>query len=332
MASIVYGPVPSWRLGRSLGIDATLLPKACTLECVYCQLGKTIRRISTLKELDPAIGVEEMIVQLERKIERIGVDSIDFITFSGTGEPTLNPNLGKMISAVKKKVPFKPVAVLTNSSLLYLDEVKEALSNADLVSLKLDAGDQQTFEDINRPVASIPSIKEIIESIREFKASYKGILALQIMLIDSIKPNFRVNFKGKALDLLINGIAEIRPDQIQLNTPTRPVMEKHIRPVNSTVLSVVEKRIKEVAPESEILRVDEKRSPLKSIKRERRPIEELRADIVALLERRPCRAVDISIALGAEQREIETIIESMIKDGIVRGIRSERGIYYAYTG
>ncbi len=330
MTSIVYGPVPSWRLGRSLGIDATFLPKACTFECVYCQLGKTIRKISTQKELDPAIGVEELVIQLKHKIERIGPDSIDFITFSGTGEPTLNPNLGKMISAVKKLVPFKPVAVLTNSSLLYLDEVREALSNADLVSLKLDAGDQRTFEDINRPVAGIPDIKEIIRSIMDFKTSYKGILALQIMLIDSIKPNFRVNFKGKALDSLIDGIAEIQPDQIQLNTPTRPVMEKHVKPVNSTVLSVVEERIKKVAPKSKILRVDEKRAPLRSVKREKRSKEELRADIAALLERRPCRAVDMSIVLGAEQSDIEKILESMIKDGIVSEIRSKRGTYYAY--
>ncbi len=331
MVSIVYGPVPSWRLGRSLGIDATLLPKACTFDCVYCQLGKTIRKLSSPKELNPVIGVEELIKQLERKIEKVGPDSIDFITFSGTGEPTLNPNIGNMISAVKRLIPFKPVAVLTNSSLVYLDEVRNALSNADLVSFKLDAADQQTFEEINRPVANIPNIKEIIESIKKFKAGHHGILALQIMLVDSIKPDFRVNFKGEALNCLIEGIAEIQPDQIQLNTPTRPVMEKHIKPVNSTILSAVEERIKEVTPESEVIRVDEERVPLKSIKREKKPIEELRGDILALLKRRPCRAVDISIALGTEKREIEAIVRSMVKEGVIIEIRSERGTYYTYS-
>ncbi|HIE22935.1 MAG TPA: hypothetical protein EYP68_01730 [Candidatus Korarchaeota archaeon] len=103
-------------------------------------------------------------------------------------------------------------------------------------------------------------------------------------MIDSTRPDFRVNFKGEALDYLIEGIAGIQPDQIQLNTPTRPTMEKHIKPVNSTTLSVVEKRIKEVSPDSEIMRVDRERVLPKPIKRVKEPLKGLRGDILALLK------------------------------------------------
>ncbi|HIE22940.1 MAG TPA: radical SAM protein [Candidatus Korarchaeota archaeon] len=332
MVSIVYGPVPSWRLGRSLGVDVTLPPKACTFNCVYCQLGKTVRRLSSPKEFNSTIRVEELIRQLEHKMESIGLASIDFITFSGTGEPTLNPDLGNMISAVKRFVPSKPVAVLTNSSLLYLDEVRSVLSNADLVSFKLDAADQWTFEEINRPVENVPNIGEIIDSIMKFKVGYQGVLALQIMLVDSFRPNFRVNFSEEALSYLIESVAEIQPDQIQLNTPTRPVMEKHIKPVNSTTLSIVEERIRKASPNSDIIRVDKEKIVLKSISREKRPLEELREEILALLRRRPCRAVDISISLGVEQREIEAILKSMVNEGVISEARGERGIYYIFSG
>lgn len=332
MVSVVYGPVPSWRLGRSLGIDPTMLPKACTFDCVYCQLGRTVRRISSPKELDPVVEVDELIKELKSKIEKIGLDSIDFITFSGTGEPTLNPNLGEMISAIKTMVPSKPVAVLTNSSLLHLIEVRGALSKADLVCLKLDAADQLTFEAINRPVSNVPGIEKIIESIREFKKSYKGVLALQIMLIGSTKPSFRVNFRGEALDYLIDSIASIQPDQIQLNTPTRPVTEKHIKPVGPAILSVVEERIIEIAPKSEIMRVDKREISIKLMRKEKRSMDELRDEVLALLKRRPCRIIDISTALGVEPADIETILESMIRSGLLKDVKSKRGVYYVYIG
>ena len=123
--SIIYGPVPSWRLGRSLGVDITLQPKTCTFNCVYCQLGQTIRQVSTSKHLHFNVANKSLSEELRRKIKEIDVKTLDFITFSGTGEPTLNSQLGEMIVTVKKLLPEIPVAVLTNSSLINLQSVQK---------------------------------------------------------------------------------------------------------------------------------------------------------------------------------------------------------------
>jgi len=209
MNSIIYGPVPSWRLGRSLGIDlVSTKGKTCSFDCVYCQLGKTIHRVNRRDEF---VSLD----LLADEFESVKEIPIDYVTFSGVAEPTLASNLGQAIDLAKSKLGF-PVAVLTNSSLMFLEDVRNDLTHADVVVAKLDAPDEVLFQAINRPVAGI-SFEQTVEGIRRFRREYSGTLALQMMFIDA----------NKASASQMAALAEeIGPDELQLNTPLRPCMVK----------------------------------------------------------------------------------------------------------
>lgn len=200
---IVYGPVPSWRFGRSLGIDPICsMEKICSFDCVYCQLGKT-----KIKTLERKTYVD--MGRMEEELDAADKSNIDVITFSGTGEPTLNSQLGEMISFAKKF--GKPVVVLTNSSLLSDASVRKELCNADVVSAKLDAPDEGLFQIINHPISKI-HFKTILDGIMQFRKEFGGKLCLQMM--------FTLLNKDCAKQMA--GLArEIRPDEVQLDTPLR---------------------------------------------------------------------------------------------------------------
>jgi len=202
----VYGPVSSWRLGRSLGIDLICQePKVCSFDCVYCQLGKTDRKTNIREQF---IDTERVKDELNRVLS---VAEIDFLTFSGTGEPTLAGNLAEIVNYIKKTYSVK-TAILTNSSLLEDNDVLEALYAIDFVVVKLDACNQALFKKINRPLKGL-LFEEIVDNIKRFKYNYHGKLALQIMFIDDNEP-----FIKKFVEIA----HEIDPDEIQINTPLRP--------------------------------------------------------------------------------------------------------------
>jgi wyosine [tRNA(Phe)-imidazoG37] synthetase (radical SAM superfamily) len=203
--SIVYGPVPSWRLGRSLGVDLTLGDvKTCSFDCIYCQLGRTDR---PLVERAQFVSLEALAAEMEAA-RGVGAD---YVTFSGMGEPTLAANLGEAIRLARRTLGL-PVAVLTNSSLMTRKDVREELACADVVVAKLDAPNQQLFERINRPVADV-SLQDIVHAISLFKAEHKGKLALQMMFV-------RAN-KGLAAEMAALA-RRLAPDEVQINTPLRP--------------------------------------------------------------------------------------------------------------
>lgn len=203
--SLVYGPVPSWRLGRSLGID--LLPaegKTCTFDCTYCQLGRTTHPCTERGEfvaLEPLRAELAALVHLE----------IDWVTFSGSGEPTLAANLGEAI-ALARETLRRPVAVLTNASLMVREDVRQELALADFVVAKVDAPDDELFREINRPCGET-SLEEILAGIAQFRRETTCRLALQMMFIAANRE--------RALEMA--AIARsLRPDEVQLNTPLRP--------------------------------------------------------------------------------------------------------------
>jgi wyosine [tRNA(Phe)-imidazoG37] synthetase (radical SAM superfamily) len=205
MGSILYGPVPSWRLGRSLGVD--LLPaggKTCSFDCIYCQLGRTARRLDARAEFVP-------LSVLARELEGVRNVPADYVTFSGMGEPTLASNLGEAVRLAREVLGL-PVAVLTNSSLMAREDVRRDLACADVVVAKLDAADEQLFRRINRPLPSF-SLAEIVESIELFRTAYTGKLALQMMFVEANKPF------ATELAALARGLS---PDEVQINTPLRP--------------------------------------------------------------------------------------------------------------
>ncbi len=200
----IYGPVSSWRLGRSLGIDPiSSFQKTCTFDCVYCQSGKT-EVLSCNREV--FVPTEALMHEL-RSLPEI---SVDYITFAGHGEPTLAKNLGEMIRAVKMARNEK-IAVITNASLIDRKDVVEDLLLADLVEAKLDASSEAFFKAVNKPMPEI-HWEEIVEGLKAFRKIYHEHLTLQIMFIAS----------NKACAPALAKIAhQIGPDEIEINTPLR---------------------------------------------------------------------------------------------------------------
>ncbi len=201
----VYGPVPSWRLGRSLGIDPLCAEKKeCPFDCIYCQLGRT-----AVKTIDRKRYIEAG--ELRKALLEILPIKADFITFSGSGEPTLASNLGELAETVRGASKL-PLAILTSSALIHLEEVREDLLKFDNVVAKLDATDEKLFQEINRPHPSL-TLEGIIEGLKIFRKEYPGKLSLQIMFI---KQN-----KGRSAELA-DIAKELEVDEVQLDTPLRP--------------------------------------------------------------------------------------------------------------
>jgi len=200
----VYGPVQSWRFGRSLGIDLLFHSSICSFNCIYCQLGR-IQRLTTRQAV--FVPTEHVF----RDLERISWDEVDAVTFSGSGEPTLALNLGEVIDRIKDTVG-KPVIVLTNSTLFGDEATRRRVLRADRVVCKLDAARQEMLEQVNRPAPGV-SLDSIVAGIRRLRDEFHGTLALQCMFMP-------VNHEEAA------GIARlaatIRPDELQINTPRRP--------------------------------------------------------------------------------------------------------------
>ncbi|MGD9108365.1 MAG: radical SAM protein [Gammaproteobacteria bacterium] len=206
----IYGPVPSWRLGRSLGVDLlSQEDKICNFNCIYCQLGKTPYYTDERKLYVPTKEIINEINKLPDNIE------IDYITFSGRGEPTLAINLGEAIKAIKE-IREEPVAVLTNAALINREDVRRDLGYADFVVAKLDVSSQELLEEINNPSSEI-YFDNIVSGLKKFREEYSGLLGLQIMFIDKNKDYVNESIK------LAN---EILPDEIQINTPLRPSKTK----------------------------------------------------------------------------------------------------------
>ncbi len=205
----IYGPVPSWRLGSSLGIDLLSRDeKICSFDCIYCQLGRN-NVIQTTRRL--FVPVEDVV----REIESLPDINIDHFTFSGRGEPTLASNLGAAITALRN-IRQEKIAVITNSSLIPKDEIQKDLLLADLVIAKLDAATEDVFAKINRPAEGL-RLDDIISALVDFRKRFGGRLALQVM--------FTAGNKDCAPDIARIARA-ISPDEVQINTPLRPCGEK----------------------------------------------------------------------------------------------------------
>ncbi len=209
----IYGPVASWRLGRSLGVDLiSTEEKTCSFDCAYCQVGRT--QLLTM-ERRVFVPTDEVLTE----VENLPIVELDYITFSGMGEPTLAANIGEVIRGIKS-MRDEPVAVLTNSSFIDDPTVRSDLSAADRVIAKLDAATQGTFEKINRPPAGI-MLTSIIKGLCAFREMYGGQLDLQMMFVE--------DNEGEAADMA--SLARlIKPDEVEINTPLRPSPVKPLSP------------------------------------------------------------------------------------------------------
>ncbi|NJN29505.1 MAG: radical SAM protein [Synechococcales cyanobacterium RM1_1_8] len=206
----VYGPVQSWRYGRSLGIDPIGTCSTCSFDCVYCQLG-VIERHSRKREIFvPTDLIQEALAQYYSESGQ-AEDAIDVVTLSGSGEPTLALNLREIITTIKS-ISHRPVVVLTNGSLLNQSQVRSALMLADRVAIKVDAVSEDLFQRINRPVGI--EIDHFLEHVRTFSDEYSGHLAFQTMILSA----WSIDDKARYISFLNNCM----PDEVQLNLPKRP--------------------------------------------------------------------------------------------------------------
>ena len=300
----LFGPVPSRRLGFSLGID--IIPaKTCTLNCVYCQLGPTPQ--ITL-ERKPHVAAEVIISELSRFLEERR--RIDYLTLSGSGEPTLNSEIGRIIRGVKE-ITSIPVAVITNGSLLYLSEVRKDLAEADVVLPSLDASSEETFRLINRPHPKL-SAALIIQGLKIFSREYTGKIWLEIMLVRGI------NDSPEELAKLREVIGTLHADKVQLNTVVRPPAEPNVLPLSQEEM---ERAAKLIGHNCEIIADFAGQAP-----------ENFQADeglIISTLKRRPLTLNDLTSITGLNPNELTKILERLVDEGKIREQDLYHRKYYA---
>ncbi|MEW5869758.1 MAG: radical SAM protein [Chloroflexota bacterium] len=214
----VFGPVPSRRLGQSLGVDP-IPHKTCNWNCIYCQLGRTRPLTNLRKEYFPAADI---LAEVRSALQAHKPGEIDWVTFVGSGEPLLNASIGWLLRQVKRSTEL-PVALITNGSLLYLGDVREEILEADAVLPSLDAGGARIYRQISRPHPDI-TFDRLLEGLIDFREEYQGKMWLEVMLVRGINDNPQVLWD------LAKAIQWIKPDAVHINLPTRPPAETWVQP------------------------------------------------------------------------------------------------------
>jgi wyosine [tRNA(Phe)-imidazoG37] synthetase (radical SAM superfamily) len=300
----VFGPVPSRRLGRSLGAD--LVPyKTCTLDCVYCQCGRTTQKTADRLEYAPT----DIVLQDIREALENGIRP-DAITLSGSGEPTLHSGIGEILRAVRK-MTRTPLVVITNSTLLGRAEVRTDCAAADIVIPSLDAGDSVAFESVNRPHESL-DFDAILEGLVSFRSEFSGKIWLEVMVVGGM------NEDPAQIEKIASHVARIRPDKVQINTVVRP-------PAEPFALPVPEERLRELAArfpgDVEILARFRRRGEAagRAVGRE---------DVLALLARRPCTLEDVAQGLRVAREDAERLMTDLEKEGSIRPIERDEGFFF----
>ena len=303
MPEHVYGPVPSRRLGQSLGID--LVPfKTCSFDCIYCQLGKTTHKTLRRKDYVP---VDEILGELEHALEKS--PRPDFITLAGSGEPTLHSGLDRVIEGVRA-VTSVPIAILTNGSLLHQKEVQRACSHADVVLPSLDACDESTFSRINRPVPDL-TFRMLLDGLKAFRRSFRGWLWLEVFLVRSL------NDSETCVKEIAREVSLIGPDRVYLNTAVRPTAEEYARAVPPEDL---ERFASFFQPGAEYAY----QAPHKSGKALVRP-----GQLVGTLRRRPLTLPDIAGIMKTSPALITKHLDELVERGELRILRQGSKIYYS---
>jgi len=303
----LFGPVPSRRLGMSLGID--LIPhKICSLNCVYCECGTTTRQTS---ERDEYVPVEEVYSELKDYFKQH--PDPDYFTFSGAGEPTLHLHIGKVIAFLKDLRPDIPVAVLTNGTLFEDPDVRRELMQADLVLPSLDAATDLALRRVNRPLRNF-SADAYVDGLVRFRKEFQGEIWLEILILPGYNDG-EVN-----LEALIEAVWKIKPDRIQLNTLDRPGTVEGLLPAPLA-------QLKEIASSMEGMNVEIIAPP-----EDRERVKSYRSDVEsAILEtiaRRPCTLSDMVQILGLHVNEIIKYLGVLEDEGKIEIIEQERGVFY----
>lgn len=303
----LFGPVPSRRLGISLGVDLVPL-KTCTLNCIYCECGRTTDLTVTRKSYVPLSEVKEELTDYFANNPRP-----DYITFSGSGEPTLNSNIADVLQFIRAHIHDIPVAVLTNGTLFSTKQVREDIRDAAVVIPSLDAATDKMFRKINRPYPRL-KIDTIIDGLIRFRKEYSGKIWLEIFIVPGL------NDTKHELTALKQAIEKIEPDQVQLNTLDRP------GPV-STVRAATRQELEHIIQFWGLDNVT-----IIADVSERKDLLAYRTDtesaILGTIARRPCTLKDLSEILGLQINEVNKYLDVLEADGKIKMVKQKRGFFY----
>jgi len=301
----IFGPVPSRRLGISLGVD--IMPhKTCSLNCVYCECGRTTDLTIKRGEYTPMESIRE-----ELKDFLSGNPKLDFITFSGSGEPTLHTGIGEIAGFIKADYPQYRLALLTNGTLFYQGNVIEQVLDMDVIIASLDAATEKNFIRINRPHPGL-DFKQIVDGLICLRENFSGQLWMEVFLVPGINDN-EIELKK-----IKNLLANIKPDKIQINTLDRPGAENWVRPVDKKRLIDANRFlsgfevIKDFTPEKNSFILKENDF----------------SRFLSTLKRRPCTDEDVSQILGIHVNDVKRFLEPLIESGKIEKKEMPRGIFY----
>ena len=300
----LFGPVPSRRLGRSLGVDLTPF-KTCSFDCIFCQLGRTTNKTIKRQEYIP---VKDVVAELDAWLKT--GDRADFITLSGSGEPTLNSEFGRVIEFVRR-VTTIPVALLTNGSLLSDPDVRAQAAQANVVKVSLSAWDPFSFDHINRPHADL-KFKQLIEGLWLLRNQFKGEMWMEVFLV------WGTNTTTKDVSRIAEIVKAIRPDKIQLNTAVRPPCEEFAYAVPEDQMTALAKLFD---PPADVIAEYSSDASAKV-----RANEE---DILEMLERRPCTIDQICRVFGLHRNEASKYLGKLVRTGNAQEHRKAGEIYFS---
>lgn len=301
----LYGPVPSHRLGRSLGID--LVPyKICSYDCIYCQLGSIGSTTVTRKEY---ADNDRILEELQRKLA--DHSHPEYISLAGSGEPTLHSGIGELIRRIKLLTTV-PLAVLTNGSLLWLPEVREDLMAADLVLPSLDAGDPVTFQQANRPDSSI-NFDQMVQGLIDFTSCFTGEVWLEVLLLAGISDTEPAVRRIAAL------VDQIKPARVQLNTVYRP-------PAESFARSVAPAQLRHLSSLFSGFVDCINDAPAHATATESTDLPH-QDEIIAFARRRPCTIHDLSTGLNLHLNDVLKQVRFLTDSGILVEVAGKRGYF-----
>ena len=305
----IFGPVPSRRLGLSLGID--LVPfKTCTLDCIYCELGKTATPVTERAEYVPYLQLKSEIATFFSSEDR----KLDYITLSGSGEPTLNKALPHVIKLLRT-LTKTPIALLTNGTLFSNPEVRREAVAVDVILPSLDVVSKDLFTTLNRPAPGL-DIKEIIAGLIALRHEYRGRIWLEILFCRGL------NDSPQEINRLVEAVAAIKPDKIQLNTVVRPGALAEAVAVEQAFLKKI---LPQFGARAEIIAPFAKDSDYGST------IGKAEKTILATLKRRPCTKSDLEQALGLKAVEVIKILDLMLEKGQIKALEHSGERYFQTT-
>lgn len=300
----IFGPVPSRRLGLSLGVD--LVPfKTCTYDCVYCQVGKTTHKTI---ECRPYVPIVQVIDELKKNLENTCPDTI---TLAGSGEPTLNSQIKEIISFIKTLSGIR-IAVITNGSMLWKEEIRDSIIEADIIMPTLTTAYDKTFKRIHRPCNEI-QFQSVLRGLKKLREIYDGRYWLEIMLIAGM------NESADELEALKSIVEGLCPDRIQLNSVVRPPSDPSAQSLDGMKLEKIKKMFGENA---EIISSTR-------LKQEKAVYDSHTSMILEMVRRRPVSAIDISSILGVEESAVHALIKGLLIKGILEGKEHGGVVYYS---